>query len=629
MSISAIDSYDAGFYGGLAADLPITVSDWADRYRVLNSVSSSEPGQWNTWRTPYLREIMDHLSPDHPCERVVFEAGAQLGKTETGNNFLGFIIHCCPAPTLMVQPTVDVAKRVSKQRIAPMIAATPVLRARVAESRSRDSGNTVQVKEFDGGMLIMTGANSSAGLRSMPIRFLFMDEVDNYPGDVGGQGDPIALAEKRTATFSRRKILLTSTPTIRGLSRIEQEFLTSDMRYYHVPCQRCGYMDFLTWSGFRDHTRQKDGGHHRIEWIESDPSTAHMVCGECGEITNESEKTAMLEAGEWRPTATARTNTVGYHLSSLYSPVGWKSWASCAEEFLSAKTEPFKLKAWVNTVLAETWEERGEWMDPETLMGRKEPAWDDIPDGVGVIVAAVDVQNDRLELVVMGYGEKEESWLLRFEQIYGDPAHESVWGMLDRSLSKPMKHSSGKIHPIECTVIDSGGLHTEYVYKYCKARAGKRVFAIKGGSVVGRPLVNPPSIHNRYKVPLFVLCVDTGKDLVVGRLGIGKPGPGFYHLPDWVDDEFIFQLTAERAVRRYVKGRGSFREWVKLRERNEAFDLYVYALAALYILGPRAIASIPERRDKWLEKEGENPEVVEAQERQIVRPRRGWMSSWR
>ena len=218
----------AAFGDGLAPEPALTVSAWADTFRFLSNTASAEPGHWRTTRTPHLREIMDCLSPSHPAQRIVVMAGAQIGKTECGNNWIGFVIHRCPGPMLMVQPTVETAKRVSKQRLAPMIESTPALRERVAESRSRDSGNTVQVKEFDGGVLIITGANSSAGLRSMPIRYLFMDEVDEYPGDVDGQGDPVALAEKRTSTFPRRKVLLTSTPTLKGLSRIEREYLESD-----------------------------------------------------------------------------------------------------------------------------------------------------------------------------------------------------------------------------------------------------------------------------------------------------------------------------------------------------------------------------------------------------------------
>src|SRR5437870_2942673 len=301
MTFSVAELCASAFGQSLAPEPLLTVSAWADAYRFLSNTASAEPGQWRTARTPYLREIMDCLSPSHPAQRIVVMAGAQIGKTECGNNWMGYVIHRSPGPMLMVQPTVEVAKRVSKQRIAPMIEASPVLHERVAESRSRDSGNTVQVKEFEGGLLIITGANSGAGLRSMPIRFLFMDEVDEYPGDVDGQGDPVALAEKRTSTFSRRKVLLTSTPTIKGLSRIEREFLDSDQRRFFLRCPSCGHADFLTW---------RDLGHHRIEWDEGKPDTAHMVCGGCGANVDERHKTDMLKRGEWRSTAEGDGQTV-------------------------------------------------------------------------------------------------------------------------------------------------------------------------------------------------------------------------------------------------------------------------------------------------------------------------------
>ena len=627
--LTAAGMFESAYALGWTTEPDISVSEWADKFRILSDVASSEPGRWRTDRTPYLREIMDSLSPRDPIERIVFMKGAQVGGTECGNNWLGYTIHSYPGPMLMVQPTVDVAKRVSKQRIAPMIAATPVLRERVAASRSRDSGNTVQVKEFAGGILLITGSNSSAGLRSMPIRSLFLDEADEYPGDVGGQGDPVALAEKRTATFAHRKVFIPSTPTIRGISRVETEFLASDRRYFYVPCMVCGAMDFLTWSGFRDFLRATDGGHHRIEWDEGAPETARMICGTCGEATSESVKTEMLSRGEWRATAES-SKTRGFHLSALYSPLGWRSWESCAREFLLAKSDPFKLKTWVNTVLAETWEEGGDAVEASSLMARREVYAGEVPAGVGVLVAAVDVQGDRLELVVKGYGEREESWLVAFHQMLGDPARDETWHELDRMLSQTFKHESGQSMRIECTTIDSGGLHTEQVYRYVKARPGRNILAIKGGNVPGRPLVERPSANNSYRVPLFVLCVDTGKDIIMGRLQIRQRGPGYIHLPAWADDEYVEQLTAERAVRKYIKGRGAVRQWVKVRDRNEAFDLEVYALAALYILGQRLIMSLPERAARFAQKAGDQSQAAtpaESPKGVAVRPppRRTWV----
>lgn len=598
--------YGKALFEGLEPDDELTVHEWADANRVLSSVASAEPGRWRTSRTPYLREPMDCLSPMHPCRRVVMQFGAQQGKTEAGNCWIGAIIHRWPAPILMVLPTVDIAKKVSKQRIAPMILASDALRARVRDARSRDSGNTVQVKEFPGGVLMLTGANSGAGLRSMPIKYLFLDEIDKFPGDVDGEGDPVALAEKRTATFTRRKILLTSTPTIKGFSRIERELLKTDFRRYFVPCAECGHMDYLTW---------REIGHHRIEWDEGAPVTAHMVCGACGACVEEWHKTAMLDRGEWRATRETDGASIGFHLPALYSPLGWKSWRECVEEFLDAKDDPLKLRVWVNTVLAETWEERGTSIESSALRTRCNPYAAEVPNGVGVLVAAIDTQVDRLECMVYGFGRGEEAWLIAFTQLFGDPSREAVWYDLDRFLEREFVHESGRRFKVETVVVDSGGAHTEEVYRYAAARQRRHVYAIKGGSHSGRPLVERPSTNNRYRIPLFVLCVDTGKEIVISRFQISAPGPGYIHLPEWVDEEVLAQLASERAVRKYVRGRGSVRVWLKQRERNEGLDMTVYAFGGLYIAFPVASSRsrmLEERAGRWASPSDDQPSGPQA-----------------
>ena len=618
MSIGIVES---AFAQGFEPEPDLTVSEWADTHRILSQKASSEPGQWRTSRTPYLREIMDCLSPNNPIQRVVVQAGAQVGKTECGNNWIGYMIHRAPASMLMVQPTVEMAKRVSKQRIAPMIEATPAIRERVKEARSRDSGNTIFVKECDGGILMMTGANSSAGLRSMPIARLFCDEIDAYPGDVDGQGDPVALAEKRTITFPRKKILLTSSPTIKGVSRIEAEYKASDQRHFFVPCPHCGNMDWIRWENIR--------------WEPEHPSSAYLQCTKCEKPIGEHYKTAMLLRGEWRASATSRT--AGFHLSGLYSPLGWKSWAECVEEFISAKDDPFKLKTWVNTVLGETWEERGDVVDARGVLARLESYPAEVPAGVGVLVAAVDVQGDRLEAQIKGYGAGEESWLIAFSQFHGDPGQPEVWFELDRFLLQSFKHESGQELRVHCCCVDSGGHHTEEVYKFCKVRTHRRVFAVRGGTMTGKEIVGRPSTKNRYRVALFTLCTDTAKDVIYSRLRINGRGPGFMHLPEWVDAEYAEQLTAEKSIRKWVKGKGAVREWKKMRERNEALDLEVYSLAALYILGQPFIRSLPQRAAK-LNRPPDGPPAPEPPPtsgtlakppKQMLRRPRGWVNKWR
>src|ERR1035437_8477296 len=311
-NLTAEEIYGAAAAAGARPDPLLTISQWADRYRWLSQRASAEHGRWRTERTPYLREIMDCLSPSSLIERVAFMKGAQVGATECGNNWLGFIIHQAPGPMMAVQPTVEMAKRNSKQRIDPLIEESEVLRKLVRDPRSRDSGNTILSKEFPGGVLVMTGANSAVGLRSMAARYLFLDEVDGYPGDVEGEGDPVNLALARTRTFARRKMFMASTPKITGLSRIEAAFEASDQRRYWVPCPYCAEFQTLKFA--------------QLKWPKGKPDSAVYVCVGCGAEVQNHQKRQMSDAGWWRPSATGHDRTAGYHLSSLYSPVGWFSW---------------------------------------------------------------------------------------------------------------------------------------------------------------------------------------------------------------------------------------------------------------------------------------------------------------
>lgn len=633
-----------GYREGWARDRILTVAEWADANVTLSSRDSSEPGPYRTARTPYAREIMECLSPSSPIETVVLMAGAQLGKTRIGLNWVGYVMDVAPGPMLIVEPTVDLAKKVSKQRIATMIATTPALSSKVAEARSRDSSNTMFEKEFVGGMLLMTGANSGAGLRSMPIKFLFLDEIDAYPMDVDDEGDPIGLAEERTATFARRKIFKTSTPTLKNLSRIEAEYLRSDQRHYFVPCLECGVFDFIRWE--------------RLQWAEKAPDDVRLLCKACGALTEERHKNELLERGEWRPTAPGDGRTAGFHISTLYAPVGWRSWASCAREFRIAEEarangDPTKLKKFVNTVLGETWEERGQSFEAADLQKRIESYPAEVPAGVGVLTASVDVQGDRLELAVVGWGAGEESWLIALHQVHGSPELATTWYELDELLGATFEHESGRKLIARTVAIDSGGLHTEHVYRFVKPRETRRiageiqhVYAIKGVGGPGHEILGRASTGNRYQVKLFPIGVDGAKDLIFQRMTRALPGPGYLHLPAWVDDEYLAQLTAEKAIRKYKKGVGAVREYVKIRERNEGLDLQVYALAALHMLGRRTIAelgklaaenALPPETDAPAPPPGTTDVKGELRKQQRqgresavnwVTPSKGWISRW-
>ena len=596
------------------------MSEWADANRIISSVEGGERGPYRTSRTPYLREIADALSATSRIRRTIVMKAGQLGLTTLGTNWIGYVIDQVPGSMLMVQATGETARRVSKQRIAPMIEACTALREKVKDPRSRDSGNTLLIKEFPGGVLIMTGANSAAGLKSMPIRYLFLDEIDEYPWDVEEQGDPIELVEVRQNSFARAKTFAISTPTIKGSSRIETLFLRSDQRRYFVASPDCGHRDHITWE--------------RIRWDKGRPETAALLCLRCGVLIPERHKTALLAGGLWQPTAaeTWDGETRGYHLNALYAPPGLgPSWAACAKKFLKDRKDPQKFKTFWNTNLGLPWEERGQGAEPEGIMARVE-RYDlgnrpgaEVPAGVGVLTGSVDVHGDRVEAHIKGWGAAEESWLIAFNQEFGDPALDEVWLQLDKFLWRPFLHASGRQIWVSCVTVDSGGHHSEQVYRYCKARFARHCFAVRGGREQSKPLVARPTTNNRYRANLFTLCVDTGKETVYARLRIGSPGPGYMHLPHWVDREYIEQLAAEKGIRKSVAG-GTIREWVQLRERNEALDLEVYSLAALYILGEAVIRDLPilaaQAALPLEEKPAPTPQVS-------LRQTGGWVDAWR
>ena len=595
------DAFLDGWSEGWQPAARLTVSQWADQHRKLSSKASPEPGDWRTDRAPYAREPMDSLSVSDPTEVVVLMWGAQTSKTETSNNWLGYIIHHAPGPVMAVQPTVDMAKRLSKQRLADMIETTPALRERVSEARSRDSGNTLLSKEFPGGVLVLAGANSASGLRSMPARYLSLDEVDAYPEDVDNEGDPVALAIKRTSTFGRRrKVLITSTPTVKGRSRVEREFLRSDQRRYFVTCPHCDHRQWLRWRGYTDDKDDPRSKEYRLTWLDEAKTAAGYKCGGCGALIEEHHKTKMLLGGQWVPTAKGDGKTRGYHLSSLYSPLGWTSWVEILREFEQVASDPAQLKVFVNTVLAETWENRGSGADSKVLAARAEPyPLGIVPRGGLMLTMGVDTQPDRLEARVWAYGRGEESWLIERHVIYGDPnldenTEGSPWTRLTEIRRTAIKTAGGSDMRIEATCIDSGGHNTHAVYSYCRAHAHEKVLAIKGASKYGGPVIGRPSMVDinwrgallKQGVKLWPIGTDTAKDLLYGRMKIGRVGPGYVHVPDALKatDEFE-QMTASRLVPVKVR-KATVMRWVTPPgHREEASDCFVYAYAAACYLG--------------------------------------------
>ncbi|WP_075858050.1 phage terminase large subunit family protein [Carboxydothermus pertinax] len=555
----------------------LTVSQWADLYRRLSPESSAEPGQWRTDRAPYQREIMDAVN-DPLVETVVVMTSAQVGKTEILLNIIGYHIDYDPAPIMVILPTLVMAQSFSKDRLAPMLRDSPALQGKVADARSRDSGNTVLHKTFPGGHITIVGANSPSSLASRPIRILLADEVDRFPASAGTEGDPLTLAEKRTTTFWNRKKVYVSTPTIKGVSRIEAAFLGSSQEEWCLPCPTCGEYQPLTWAQIRF-------------------EDATMECIKCGARHGEFE----WKAGQGKWIAKEHNPRIrGFHLNELASP--WKRWTKIIEEFLEAKRGgPEQLKAWVNTTLGETWEEEGEGVETHDLMKRRETYDCEVPEGVLLLTAGVDVQDDRLEVEVVGWGVGKESWGIEYRAIYGDPGQQAVWQQLDEFLNRTWKYVDGTAIGIACACIDSGGHFTQQVYDFCKPREHRRIFAIKGQGGAGLPLVGRATRNNRKRVLLFPVGVDTGKELIMSRLKVEEEGPGYCHFPrepeKGYDQAYFDGLTSEKRVLRYHKGRPRF-EWIKRPgTRNEPLDCRNYATAALEILNPNleALAKAPKK----------------------------------
>jgi len=582
------------------ADPILTVADWADANRVLSSKDSAEPGPYRTARTPYAREPMAVLSPHDPTQVVVLMWAAQTAKTSIILNAIGCWAHVSPGPILAIMPTLQLAERWSKQRLSPMIEASPALRGLFSDPKSRSGDNTILEKAIPGGMLYAGGANSPAALRSMPIRYLALDEIDAYPEDVGGardseqgEGDPVDLATKRTSAFgSRSKTILTSTPTIKDRSRIEKAYLASDQRRYWVPCPRCGEFQVLSWP--------------QVKWPEDHPELAYYECGHCrGRIENH-EKEWMLPRGEWRADNPG-SRVAGFHLSGLYAPHGFDGWGKIAAEFVEVKDDPPRLKTWINTRLAETWEDQGETaIDPTGLESCRED-WGStaaepvVPDWCEVLTAFTDVQHDRTETSVYGWGPGSESALVAHYVQDGDTIDPSTWVALDALLLSTFTRQDGREMTIAAAGVDAGdGQRMQQVIEFVRPRQRQRVYATKGVPGIG-PLWGRRTKRAKATESLLRLVyVDGGKSTIYARLAkvirehaavrvaAGESrGPGYVHLPagDVLPADFCRQLTVERQKPvRDRRGRVTY-SWVcPEHARNEALDCAVGCLAMLHAL---------------------------------------------
>lgn len=593
----------------------VDTAEWAAQYRHI--AKGSERGPWRNERTPYLVEPMVCASSFSPYERVVLMFATQLGKTEVLYNALLQRIHTEPQDCMMVQPTLQDAQDHSGQRFLPTVQQTPILEGLVAIQRSRNQSSSWRSRSIHGGFAVFFGgANSAASLASKPIGFAVADEADKWPADVDNQGPPLALLEERMSNFSRRKLLIASTPTIRGASVIEAEYLASDRRKYHVPCPHCGERQVLLWGA---------GQEWGLQWLktaggEARPETAVYVCQFCGAAIEEHCKTGMLAEGLWiaETPGAGRGKRAGFWLNKLYSPVGWRSWPALVEKWEAAQKAKKAgvsgpLKEFINSSLAETWEESGSGADADVLRKRAEDfTMGTVPRRAALLTMGVDTQPDRLEARVWAYGRGEESWLVERHVIYGDPNLDegtpgSPWTRLTEIRRTALSHESGSQMLIEATCIDTGGHNTHAVYAYCRAHQREHVLAIKGASQYGRPVLGKASLLDvnwRGKtiprgVKVWQVGTDTAKHLLYGRMRLSQAGAGYVHVPKGLSetDEFE-QMTVARLMPVVVQGKHSMRWMTPAGHREEAGDCMVYAYAGACYLGIQTF-----RDGTWLRRE--------------------------
>ena len=564
----------------------ISVAEWADKYRRLPAESSSEPGKWKTSRTPYLKKPMECVS-DPKVRKVTLMTSAQVGKSELIINSMGYYVDNDPSPMLLVQPTVDVGRDFSKERIAPTIRDTPVLRSAIGTGKSRNAKNTITKKFFPGGYLAIVGANSPVGLASRPIKVLFLDEVDRFPESAKKEGDPVTIVEKRTNTYPyNHKIIKVSTPTIDGASRIQYEYNQGTMSKWELPCPSCGEYHELQWANIKfDHIRNEDG-----DLIEG--GDVLCLCPSCGELSNEVAWKSGSENGRWTDAIQDATHK-SFRLSALASP--WREWRAIVKAFLEAKSDSEMLKVWTNTELGEAWLEDGETIEFSELANRRVPYAAPVPNGVLVLTAGVDVQDDRFELEIVGWGVNKVSWGIEYKVIYGDTSLPETWERLDQHLLKVYGHEDGGTMQIMRVAVDSGdGDRTAEVYNFCKPRENRGVYAIKGKGGAGMNIIHTFGKTKKVKNTLFTIATNTAKSILYTRLAqIDEEKAGYCHFPldtktmqHGYDEKYFEGLTSEIKITKMVKGRPKTEWVVKNGTRNEPLDCRVYATAALEILNP-------------------------------------------
>ena len=568
----------------------LTLDEWADKYRRLSPESSAEAGPWRTDRTPYLREPMRAFT-DPKVKNIVMVASSQVGKSEFELNAIGYIIDQAPSSVMYVQPNLDAARKFSRQRISTMIRDSKVLKAKVQNVKSRNSGNTILQKSFPGGMLTITGSESPSALASTPARYIIGDERDRWAKSAGAEGDPWELLKARQTTFYNAKSIEVSTPTIKGSSPIETSFLLGTQERWCHQCPECGEYTNIVWDKIRFQSTSKTINNKKFY----DVSDIGFACPHCGIIS--SEETMRKQPAKWimeNPDAYER-GVRSFWLNAFSSP--WKPWKEIILAFLEAKDDPQKLQVVFNTLLGELWEDRGDLMEEDEMLARREDYEAELPEGVLALTCGVDTQDDRLEYEVLGHGFFKETWGIYKGYILGRPDSPEVWSQLDEVLDRVYKFENGQGLKISMTFIDSGGHFTQEVYEQCRLRQAKRVFAIKGKGGENIPYIStkPSQVvingNSNRKAWLYVLGVDAGKAAIMSNLKVESPGPSFCHFPRGegrgYDHHYFNGLLSEKLVLSKTKT-GDRWTWEKIpgHQRNEPLDCRNYALAAFKVWNP-------------------------------------------
>lgn len=638
---TALDLWRYVSHKGLKPLPKTSVSKWADDYRILSN-NSAEPGRWKTSRAPYQKDIMDAFTQTG-ISRVVVMSSSQVGKSDLMNNIIGRFAHLDPCTIMMIQPTIDMAMDFSKSRIAPMLRDTTVLTnlfytvkdKDTKPGKQNDGNNTILSKIFPGGRLIMCGANSPAGLASRPVRILLADEVDRFPDSAGGEGDPVDLAAKRMTTFWNRVMGLFSTPTNEGASRIEKEYQAGTQEEWQYECPNCGEYHTLRYVDMKsDYTEFKDT-QGRLTVI---VNGVEWVCPDCGHTFSERQiKSAPQKYTAMNP-ETIQNGIRSFFVNSFSSP--WLSWAEIMREWLEAKGDPTREQVVVNTRFGEPYRQRGAFEDEMQFVRRREQYGADLPDGVLMLTAAVDTQDNRLEYEICGWGMAEECWGISKGEVLGTPDKAKTWKALDAVLDRTYYLPDGTGLQVVRTFIDSGGHYTTNVYNYCLKNWNKGRVPIKGQGGPGLKLLGKLTHGKKMPIPLQMLGVDEGKQQVMNRLSIKEPGEQYFHFPLDGDkgmeirgyDQIYFKGLISEQKKKVKKNGIITTTWEQVQGvRNEPLDLRVYNIACMQSIRPdwakmyEAVNGQPQvREEKPAEKKTAEPMRIKSSSRRSSRQTNIW-----